>query len=35
MLYLVRDCCGGNAALSAPLIAELSAPCCPAEGARA
>jgi ArsR family transcriptional regulator, arsenate/arsenite/antimonite-responsive transcriptional repressor len=35
MLYLVRDCCGGNAALCAPLIAELSAPCCPAEGARA
>jgi ArsR family transcriptional regulator, arsenate/arsenite/antimonite-responsive transcriptional repressor len=35
MLYLVRDCCGGNAALCAPLIAELSAPCCPAEGVRA
>jgi ArsR family transcriptional regulator, arsenate/arsenite/antimonite-responsive transcriptional repressor len=31
-LYLVRDCCGGNAELCAPLIAELSAPCCsPAE----
>src|SRR5882757_7404914 len=28
MLYLVRDCCGGNAELCAPLIAELSAPCC-------
>jgi ArsR family transcriptional regulator, arsenate/arsenite/antimonite-responsive transcriptional repressor len=28
-LYLVRDCCGGNAELCAPLIAELSAPCCP------
>jgi ArsR family transcriptional regulator, arsenate/arsenite/antimonite-responsive transcriptional repressor len=27
-LYLVRDCCGGNAELCAPLIAELSAPCC-------
>ena len=35
MLYLVKDCCGGNAALCAPLIAELSAPCCPAEGVRA
>ena len=28
MLYLVKDCCGGNADLCAPLIAELSAPCC-------
>jgi ArsR family transcriptional regulator, arsenate/arsenite/antimonite-responsive transcriptional repressor len=27
-LYLLRDCCGGNAELCAPLIAELSAPCC-------
>jgi DNA-binding transcriptional ArsR family regulator len=27
-VYLVRDCCGGNAELCAPLIAELSAPCC-------
>jgi ArsR family transcriptional regulator, arsenate/arsenite/antimonite-responsive transcriptional repressor len=27
-LYLVKDCCGGNAELCAPLIAELSAPCC-------
>ena len=35
MLYLVRDCCGGNAELCAPLIAELSAPCCPVEGVRA
>jgi len=26
-LFLVKDCCGGNAALCAPLIAEL-APCC-------
>ena len=35
MLYLVKDCCGGNAALCAPLIAELSVPCCPVEGVRA
>lgn len=35
MLYLVKDCCGGNAALCAPLIADLMAPCCPAEGVRA
>jgi ArsR family transcriptional regulator len=34
-LYLVRDCCGGHAELCAPLIAELSAPCCSAEGVRA
>jgi ArsR family transcriptional regulator len=27
-LYLIKDCCGGNAELCAPLIAELSAPCC-------
>jgi ArsR family transcriptional regulator len=27
-LYLVKDCCGGNAELCAPLIAELSAPRC-------
>ena len=33
MLFLVRDCCGGNADLCMPLIAELTAPCCPAEGA--
>jgi DNA-binding transcriptional ArsR family regulator len=26
-LFLVRDCCGGNAKLCAPLIAELT-PCC-------
>ena len=35
MLYLVKDCCGGNAALCAPLIADLMAPCCPTEGVRA
>jgi ArsR family transcriptional regulator len=34
-LYLVKDCCGGNADLCAPLIAELSNPCCLAEGVRA
>ncbi|MCO6179872.1 helix-turn-helix transcriptional regulator [Ciceribacter sp. RN22] len=28
MLYLLKDCCGGNAELCAPLIADL-APCCP------
>lgn len=27
-LYLIRDCCGGNAELCAPLIKELT-PCCP------
>ena len=27
-LYLVKDCRGGNAELCAPLIAELSTPCC-------
>ena len=26
-LYLLKDCCGGNAELCAPLIADL-APCC-------
>jgi ArsR family transcriptional regulator, arsenate/arsenite/antimonite-responsive transcriptional repressor len=35
MLYLIKDCCGGNAGLCAPLLAELSVPCCPAEGVRA
>jgi ArsR family transcriptional regulator len=35
-LYLVRDCCGSNAELCAPLTAELSAPCCsPAESSHA
>lgn len=28
MLFLVSDCCGGNAELCAPLVAELI-PCCP------
>ena len=27
MLFLLKDCCGGNAELCAPLVAEL-APCC-------
>ncbi|MCF3642817.1 metalloregulator ArsR/SmtB family transcription factor [Rhizobium sp. TRM95111] len=27
-LFLVKDCCGGDASLCAPLIAELT-PCCP------
>jgi ArsR family transcriptional regulator len=35
MLYLIKDCCDGNVGLCAPLIAELSASCCPAEGVRA
>ncbi len=35
MLYLVKDCCGGRAELCAPLIADLTAPCCPPEGVRA
>lgn len=28
MLYLLQNCCGGNAGLCAPLIQELT-PCCP------
>jgi len=28
ILYLLQDCCGGNASLCAPLIADLT-PCCP------
>jgi len=32
VLFLLKDCCGGNAALCAPLIAELT-PCCPPEKA--
>jgi ArsR family transcriptional regulator, arsenate/arsenite/antimonite-responsive transcriptional repressor len=27
-LYLIKDCCGGNTELCAPLIKELT-PCCP------
>lgn len=34
-LYLLKDCCGGNAELCTPLVADL-APCCtPKEGANA
>lgn len=29
-LFMVKDCCGGNPDLCAPLIAELT-PCCPPE----
>lgn len=32
MLYLLEDCCGGNARLCAPLVADLI-PCCPPEKA--
>lgn len=28
VLYLLQDCCGGNASLCAPLISDLT-PCCP------
>ena len=28
MVFLLKDCCGGNAELCAPLIADLT-PCCP------
>lgn len=30
-LFLLKDCCGGNAALCAPLIADLT-PCCSPDG---
>jgi len=32
VLFLLKDCCGGNAELCAPLIAEIT-PCCPPEKA--
>ena len=32
-LFLLKDCCGGNAALCAPLVAELT-PCCAPQEAR-
>lgn len=32
-LFLLKDCCGGNADLCAPLIADLT-PCCRPEDAR-
>jgi len=31
-LFMLKDCCGGNAALCAPLIAELTACCEPPSG---
>lgn len=31
-LFLLKDCCGGNADLCAPIIAELT-PCCPPQEA--
>ena len=30
-LFLLKDCCGGNAALCAPLVAELTPRCAPQE----
>lgn len=33
-LFLIKDCCGGNADLCAPLIADLS-PCCPLKQSKA
>lgn len=32
MLYLLQDCCGGNASLCAPLVADLTQ-CCPPQKA--
>lgn len=32
VLYLLQDCCGGNASLCAPLIADLTPCCAPEEG---
>jgi len=29
MLFLVKDCCDGRPELCEPLIADLTAPCCP------
>ncbi|WP_457585039.1 ArsR/SmtB family transcription factor [Ensifer canadensis] len=33
-LFLIKDCCGGNAEICTPLIAELM-PCCPPVGVTA
>ncbi|AHK44301.1 MULTISPECIES: metalloregulator ArsR/SmtB family transcription factor [Ensifer] len=33
-LFLIKDCCGGNAEICTPLIAELM-PCCPPVGVSA
>jgi DNA-binding transcriptional ArsR family regulator len=30
-LFMIKDCCGGNSELCAPLLAELT-PCCPPPG---
>lgn len=35
MLYLLQDCCGGNASLCAPLISDLTPCCTPREEAQA
>ena len=34
MLFLLRDCCGGNETICAPLIEDLAPCCAPAEKAR-
>lgn len=34
-LYLIKDCCGGNASLCTPLVADLTPCCTPKEGANA
>ena len=33
VLYLIKDCCGGNAEICAPLILELTPCCAPEEAA--
>jgi ArsR family transcriptional regulator len=35
VLFLVKDCCGGNAELCAPLIADLTPCCTPAKKGKA
>lgn len=34
MLYLLQDCCGGNASLCVPLISDLTPCCAPSEEAQ-
>jgi DNA-binding transcriptional ArsR family regulator len=34
-LYLIKDCCGGDPSLCAPLIVDLTPCCVPKEGANA
>ena len=34
LLYLLQDCCGGNASLCAPLISDLTPCCAPREKAQ-